>query len=295
MEEKSKAQETKSNGSAGKAPKKKRLWTKIVGIALLVVVLIFAGVLFFIDSILETGIRTGGSMILKTKVEVDSVRLKILRGTLDIKNLRVGNPEGSTNPYAFQLPGFHLGLDIGSLTSDKIVVNKVEITGLKVDYEPRLKGGSNLQVLLDNMQDPDKKPPAEATGSKDAESVEKETSKKVVIRELIVQDGEISVTLLGQSAYLPLPALTMTGIGEESDVTMVEAVTEFMKKLVGSVIDSSVSVVNSLGSNLKAAGETIGNTAGSTLKSAGKELESAAGGAIDSIKGLFGSKQDEKK
>ena len=281
MEEKSKAQEAAANGSVGKAPKKKRLWTKIIGIVLLVIVLIFAGVLFFIDSILETGIRTGGSMILKTKVEVDSVRLKILRGTLDIKNLRVGNPEGSTNPYAFELPGFHFNLDIGSLMSDKIIVNKIEITGLKVDYEPRLKGGSNLQLLLDNMQDPNKKPPAEATEGKDAESVEKETSKKVVIRELIVQDGEISVTLLGQSAYLPLPPLTMTGIGEESDVTMAEAVTEFMKKLVGSVIDSSVSVVNSLGSNLKAAGETIGNAAGSNLKAAGKELESAAGGAID--------------
>ncbi len=267
-----------------KAPKKKKgLWLKIVGIVLLVIVLLFAGVLFFIDNILETGIRTGGGLIMKTKVEVDSVRLKILRGTLDIKNLRVENPEGSTNRYAFELPAFHIGLEIGSLTTDKIIINSIEITGMRVDYEPRLRGGSNIQILLDNMQDPKKKPAADAqqgaTTEEKAEA-EKAASKQVVIKDLVVNGGEIDVTLLGQTATIPMPPVHMTGIGESQAVTMIEAVTMFMKELVVSVVKASNQVVDSLGSKLKSAGSDLGTTAGSV---------------IDEVKGLITGKKDEAK
>lgn len=298
-------QKAKENGTAGQAVKKKRRWPKVVGIVLLVLVLIFAGILFFLDNILETGIRTGGSMILKTRVEVDSVRLKIFRGTLDIKNLRVANPEGSANAYAFELPGFHFRLDTGSLLTDKIIVEAVEINGLKVDYEPRLRGGSNLQVLLDNMQDPNKQPPPEAAEPKDVKRAEKETSKKIVIRKLSVQGGQISVTLMGQAIPVPLPAITMTGIGEESDVTMAEAVTVFMKKLVASVIDAAAQVAGSvvsaaksvgegLGSTAKSVGEGLGSSAGGVVDAAGGVVN-AAGGVVENVKSLFGGRKDEKK
>jgi len=284
-------QDAKEDVTIAQPVKKKRRWTKVIGIILLVLVLIFAGVLFFIDSILETGIRTGGSMIVKTKIEVDSVRLKLLRGTLDIKNLRVANPEGSANPYALELPNFHLSLNIRSLTTDKIIVEAIEIEGIKVDYEPRLKGGSNLQVLLDNMQDPNKQPPPDAVDPKiseaEKEAAEKEAAKKVVIRKLSVSGGQINVTLLAQAIPLILPPITMTGIGEEDDVTMAEAVTIFLKKLFTSVIDASAQVAGSVVNAAKAAGDGLGSAAGT--------VADAAGGVVDNVKGLFGSQKDGKK
>ncbi len=286
MEEKEKVQEnleTKEVQETKPPKKKKGLLVKILGITLLVIVLLFAGVLFFIDNILETGIRTGGGLIMKTKVEVESVRLKILRGTLDIKNLRVENPEGSTNRYAFELPAFHIGLEVGSLLSDKIIVNSIEITGMRVDYEPRLKGGSNIQILLDNMEDPKKKPAADAeqgATEKEKAEAEKAVSKQVVIKDLVVRGGSIDVTLLGQTATIPMPPVHMTGIGENQAVTMIEAITMFMKELVVSVVKASNQVVDSLGSKLKSAGSDLGTTAGSV---------------IDEVKGLISGKKDETK
>ncbi len=258
-----------------KSKKKKPLWLKIVLWVLLGILVLLIGTLIFIDTILTTGIRTGGSLIMKTKVEVDSVSLRPLLGTLDIKGLRVFNPPDFKDGCAIELPSFHVGLEVKSLLTNKIIVNKVEIVGIKVNYEPTIKGGSNLQAIVNNMDDPNKKPPAEAT--KDKKAAEG-AAKTVVIKELNVSEGGIGITMFSLTTPIPLPPIKMTGIGEKSDVTMAQAVSIFFKELLASVVNVSSQVVGNVGSAVKSAGSTIGSG-----------ISSGAQSVSDGVKGIFSS------
>lgn len=272
--------------------KKKKLWLKIVLSILIILIIAIVGILVFIDNILTTGIRTGGSMIMKTKVEVDAVRLKILRGTLDIENLRVANPPDYKDGYAIELPNFHVALQINSLLTDTIIVDDIEIVGIKVNYEPTLTGGSNLQTLLNNINDPHKKPPPEVTKDKETEADAKEmAAKSVVIKKLSVREGHIGITMLKLTTPIPLPAIEMTGIGEKSKVSMAEAVGIFFKELFGSVVKVSGQAVSGLGSVVKDAGSGISSGA----QSIGSGISSGAQSIGSGVKGIFSSGDSSKK
>lgn len=244
-------QETTNSVEAKKAqPKnKKRIILRIIGILLLVLILFFTALIFFIDGIIAGGVRHGGTMILGVKVDIESVRLKILKGSLEMKGLTVENPPGSSEQYAFKLPEFHASLEPASLLSNKIIISDISITGMHINYEPMLKGGSNLQLLLKNLEKAEKaekEKPVTDPGKK-----EKGPAKKVVIKHLLVAGGEINTTLLGKSTIFPMPKVEMANIGESSDVSLVEAVTMFLTELVRSIINSSGDLIKDPGAVLK--------------------------------------------
>jgi len=189
---------------------------KKIILAIVILLAVGIGALFIaFDSILKGGIETAGSSVLKTEVTVDSVGVSPLSGSGGIQNLRIGNPEGFNEPYAMQLGGLDVGIEVGSVFSDVIVIDHIVIEQPQITYETRIRT-DNIRTLLDNI--------GGGTGSQGAETEQAGPAKRVIIRDFQMRGTQVSVVSSLGSAEVDLPDLHLQNIGEESAaVTVAEA------------------------------------------------------------------------
>jgi hypothetical protein len=68
------------------------------------------------------------------------------QGTL--RGLSVGNPKGFKTPTAFELDEISLTLDIGSITSDPIVIKEIVVSAPRVTYELGPRGAISTREPL---------------------------------------------------------------------------------------------------------------------------------------------------
>ena len=279
--------------SIGKLIAKILLWVVIV----LVVVALLA--LWQIDRIAATGTRTVGSMLTGTKVDVEKISISPFAGDVQVKNFTVGNPEGFHNPIAIKVGKLHIDAGMKSLLSDKVVVEHLEVTGVAIDMEVKLGTGSNLDVILKNVE--------KATGAdkkkaeKSAEKTEKKekaaAQKQVVIKKLILRDSKVTVSsgLLKTSLVVPLIPIEMENVGEGKDLAgtiseiMTRIITEIAKvvnfnkigKTLGETGEGIVKgldkATDSLGGAVVSAGDSAGKALDDTLKSTKKLLQGLPG------------------
>ena len=279
--------------SIGKLIAKILLWVVIV----LVVVALLA--LWQIDRIAATGTRTVGSMLTGTKVDVEKISISPFAGDVQVKNFTVGNPEGFHNPIAIKVGKLHIDAGMKSLLSDKVVVEHLEVTGVAIDMEVKLGTGSNLDVILKNVE--------KATGAdkkkaeKSAEKTEKKekaaAQKQVVIKKLILRDSKVTVSsgLLKTSLVVPLFPIEMENVGEGKDLAgtiseiMTRIITEITKvvnfnKIGKSLGETGEGIVkgldkatDSLGGAVVSAGDSAGKALDDTLKSTKKLLQGLPG------------------
>ena len=138
---------------------------------------------------------------------------------------------------------------------------------------------SNIKALLQNIEAfagaAEAAESTPAAGSEGGSSATNGSSKKVIIRELIIEDGTIFVGLMGAGTTIPLPRIQMKDIGETGN-----------QKSMAEVLDLILTEV------LKSIGPAVangGNILGHEGKNALKEGEDALGKATDSLKSLFGN------
>lgn len=236
-----------------------------------------AAIYFLGSSALNKGIKTGvekfGPEVTQTPVRLDDVNLSILSGNGTLTGLYVGNPDGYKSENIFALGQIEIDVDTSSVFSDKIIINKIIIQKPEISYEKTLMS-SNIKALLKNIED--------FTGGADESAPEPETeapaesgsSKQVVIKQLVIEDGTIFVGLMGAGTTVPLPRIEMNNIGETGN-----------KKSMAEVIDLVLTeVLKSIGPAIAESGDLVGEGG----KAALEQGEGALKGATDSIKGLFG-------
>ena len=98
------------------------------GAAVAVVVIIVVVVLFValasVDSIVKAAIERVGSDVTQTEVTVDEVEISLTSGEGIIRGLVIGHPEGCEE-RVMRIGEARIVLDIGSLTSDTIVIKEI--------------------------------------------------------------------------------------------------------------------------------------------------------------------------
>ena len=118
-------------------------------------------------------------------------------------------------------------------------------------------GTNNIDALQKNILG-EQKPATK----KDSEADKKEKaapSKTVVIKDLTVKDAKVSASISGIGMTLPLPAIHLTGIGENKPSTFKQALASIMKvfstetlnAIAKATTEALKSGANSLGSMLK--------------------------------------------
>lgn len=257
-----------------KKPFRLKGYQKVLLILLLIVVVAAVSVNSVLSAVIAKSIRTIGPLATGTKVEIESVSVRLFRGRIELNNFIVGNPEGFSDKDALALKKLVFEVKPTSLLSDKIRVEELRIDGVAVSYEPSLQFKSNLGVIETNVNKfvarltgGAKKDDSAATTTEPAPEKQK---KQILVKILSVRNVEVSVATL---PAVPLPDIQIENLGEGKPLG--DTVTEFFNELLKSI--------GKLGGD---AGKLIGATAsqlGDVATSAGKNLGDSAGKAAGSV------------
>lgn len=269
---------------------------KWVVIVLVAFVLVFLLTLPFTITPIVNGVAAAGGTLTGTKISVGKVGLNPFSGNLTVKQVKISNPEGYSENDLFSVESLVVDLKMTSLNTDTIVIDNIEIQDPSIRYET-LKGKSNFDTMKDKLNQGAKKDSSvqKENVEKKEEPVKTEAGKKVVIKRFHLSGAKVTAAsglLNGKGITIPVPELTLTGIGEKSGgITTLEALDEIIsgtgtqsfKAVQGSVTDAAESITE----GAKSAAQKIEGSV--------KEVESAAKGLKSLLKGEKDSSQPKRE
>lgn len=280
--------------------KPKKSWKKILLKTLVTVVIVLAVVLVLaiwqLDRLAATGVRTVGSQLTGTKVELSNVSINILNGVVKFNGFRVANPAGFQNADAVKVGNFHFDMGMMSLFGgDKVEIEHLELGGVALDYEYQL-GGSNLDIIKRNLEKATgsaQKPEEQPEEPVQEQSGKQPAQKPVVIRKLILSDIRVTVSskLTRTSLPLILPPIEMDNVGEQGE-NLAQVIDDVLTTVITSITQNVD--MSKLGGSLKDAGQATWDGVNKAAGGVSDAANTAAGGisdaaskAGDAVKGLF--------
>jgi hypothetical protein len=245
----------------------KKLLVRILVVVAVLLVAAVVVVFLSLNQIVVKGVNTVGPQLTKVTVTLGGADISPLSGSGTLKDLFVGNPDGFKTPSAIKLGSVKVAVDVGSVMSDTITVNEINIQAPEITFEGGL-GGSNIGKILDNVKSATGGSGAAAPGG--SQPAAANGGKKFIVKHVIVQGAKLhaSITGLGgKELSLPLPTLELHDIGSKGNgVTAGELVNQILTPLLTSVTDA-----------VKTGMTDVTSGAGSAVK-----------GVTQGLKGLFG-------
>jgi hypothetical protein len=210
-----------------------------VVVVLLLVVALVAGI-FFIGSIIKSGVEKVGPAVTKVPVKLDSAIVSVFGGNGELKGFVLGNPPGFNSPEAIKVGTMSLSIQPMSVLGDKVVIRSIKVLGPEISYETGLTG-SNLGKILDNMGGDkpagETTPTEKPTGESKPSSGGKGAQKKLQVDEFIISGAIVhaSAPLVG-SYSAPIPEIKLTNLGQGPDgITALD----LSKKVMGVLLEAA--------------------------------------------------------
>ncbi|MBP5300054.1 MAG: hypothetical protein J6Y80_01490 [Victivallales bacterium] len=277
------------------AEKKKKfhLLRWLFGGGLVTVVVVVAVVLLVLNAslgaIVQKAVTAFGPKLTGTDIQVEKVKLSLLRGDLLVTNLVVGNPEGYKTPSILEIGELHVKMDPMTVFKDTIHVKLIDIQSPQVTYEVGL-GNSNVTTLLEKL----------SNGEEAENEAEDEGGKRVVIDEVKVADGSIHLAAKitgGHALPVPLPTIRLSDLGKTKEEVAAE------KEAAEQSAVAETETVRQEAAAAKAEGESVGQATreilasilGSTAEAVKNSATEAAGAAVDGVKSAAGAAVDSVK
>ena len=255
---------------------------KKLGIFLLILAILGALVYYFfpLEMVVKKAVNKYGSEVTGTDVNLSGFHLNLKNGEATVKEVTVANPSTYKTKYAIQLGNVDVKVNLKSLTSDTIIVDKIIVNKPVISYEMLSLTQNNIADIINNVN--------KYTAVSQSEPVEEKTaedssSKKVIIKEVVISNGEINGAMTAApdvvSAAIALPTVTLNNIGEESDgMTIADSIALILNKLLSSV---STTVISSNIANLKG---VVVDTAKESAQNALDTAKEATSNAVDNVK-----------
>ena len=260
--------------------KAKKGFKIIMGLLVTVVVLVVALVVA-LPVIISPVVKQVGPKLLGVPVSVESVGVNPFTGSLAIKDVKIGNPEGFSEKEMFAVNTISVKMDLASLKSDTIIIKDITILEPAIRYEKPLKGKSNFETLLDNLGSGEKEQKEPSAEKKD-EKKEGE-GKKVVIEHFLLKGSKMVVATgvtLGAGVPVPTPDIELNNIGKKGGgITAIEATREVLTSMVTGLAKAAASIVTG-------AAEAAGTVVKGTVEAAGTVVKGTAGAIGDAASGL---------
>ncbi len=223
----------------------------------------------YFDQLIRRGVEAAGSAALGTSVTVESASLSPITGRGSIRGLNIANLEGYEAPYAIALGSLDFAVSLPSLLSDVIEITRIEVTDARVNYETRIVT-DNLRELLANLPSATAAPVVEA-------SPDATPGKRVIIRELLIRNPEVTLYTQLARAPIPLPDLRLQDIGQEQEAaTVPEAARDILAALSSAILTAGIpdmrTVLDSTGQQLRDGASAVGDAVGGAVQSLGSGL-----------------------
>ena len=244
-------------------------------IVVLVIVLLIVGV-SNLGPMIKSGVNNYGPGITKTEVRLGDVDVSIFSGEAKLKDFYLGNPKGFKSSQAVRVGAIHVDVDEKSLiTGDTIIIDRIEVAGPDITYE-KTGGTDNFKAILDNVKR------TVGKGDKKRSSGEKDRGKKILIRNFIVRNGKVNLTmpaLGGKTISASLPDIHLRDVGQKSNgASPAEVFKEIFTAMYEKITSPAVTGIFNRG--LKDLGVGMEEVAENAKKS--------LGAVTDNFKGLFG-------
>ena len=114
---------------------KKWIYIGIGTIVVVIAILIFG--LSNLGPIIKRAVNSYGPQITKTELHVADVGVSIFSGEAKIKRFFLGNPSGFKTPSAMKVGSVLVNVDEKSLTSNTIVIDRIEVISPEITYEKK--------------------------------------------------------------------------------------------------------------------------------------------------------------
>lgn len=264
----------------------------VLALALLLVVLIVAAYLAF-GALVSKAVGVAGEAALGVPTRLEGASLAASEGRVSLAGLSVSNPPGFSTPHFLSLAFAEAQVALGTLTSEKVRVERIELRGLDVNLE-RTKSGTNFGAILDALERFEKAAGAEQPSG---EPEAKESGKKLVIGELVLRDIRVHAKLAPElggaaDATLTLPETRLTELGGEQGLTLPQLIAKTVEVLLAASVQAGGGVLPSqlladLKGGLKGLGDSalqrISRDLDGNLKGLGDSLEKGVQKGLDSL------------
>ena len=255
---------------------------RIILYILILLIVLFVAAELFLGRIVKSSIETVGPMIIDVPVSVKSVKIGILGDfRISVRELQVGNPKGYSSPYALKMKKFDLKVKTLSLFTDKVIIDKLLLTGVDVNFETSLFA-SNLNDIKNNAKkfagEEEKKKGKKEGKEPSVDKTEKAEKAPLKLQVNTVDISDITVRVIakgGDVAGVPLMMVPvrMNNLGTEADgITVSGLIGEMFTELFTGVTSLITSGSASVSDSVAEAGKVMGTAA----KDAGKDIGSAA-------------------
>lgn len=192
---------------------------KILASIVIVVLLLCGGALWWLaggslNEFVKNQIETIGTEATGQSVTVQAVDIKLTKGAGSILGLNLANPSQYKESHAFTLGEVTLDISLKSLTSSPIVIDAIIIKDPKFFAELTSEGNSNIQDLIDNL---DNKSKSEATAPSSEQASSGEET-KISVSKIVLEGTELMVDLsaLGNKPHqVVIPSIHLRGVGGE--------------------------------------------------------------------------------
>jgi len=127
-----------------------------------------------------------GSRLLGVPFAIDKFSFDPETGIGELRGLRVANPEGYEGEDAIDIADVRLAVDLQSLSTDTLVLQKVDVNAPAITLANRGDGSNNLQKLQNNAD-------WNATAADRAAAAEQALPQRIVIRQLTISGMTYSI------------------------------------------------------------------------------------------------------
>lgn len=179
----------------------------ILFFVVVLIVLVIVGVLgmtLFADRAVKAAVESAGTRTLNVRVAVAQAGASLLRGSMDLRSIRIANPPDYEGPLLLKLDTVHVTAEPASLLRDEIHIRDMRLDGMEVFVEQRgLR--NNLYEVIRPLREP-----------------ETPTGRTLLIDRLTIADITVHIvvaTLPGQPPAQPITLkvapITMTDLGRD--------------------------------------------------------------------------------
>ncbi len=224
-----------------------------------------------LENIVKTVVHKYGSQITGTEVNLNGFKLSLTNGEGSINGLTVANPKNYKSANLLDLGGVKVKVNLKSLTTDTIIIDEIRVDKPVITYEMLSLTQNNIKQLQENIAQntasAEKEEAKDAAAAKEntASSEEKASAKKVIIKLVSINEGELKVISPLQSndtaLDVKLPSITLKNIGEEKKgESIASSISKILSKILATASQTVVS--NNLGNLKDVAKENLNNVVG---------------------------------
>lgn len=245
----------------------------LLGLVVVVIVAVAVVAMLFLNNINQLTVdtvQTQGSQLLKTEVKLQQANIELAKGKGSLSNLTVANPQGFSHANVLEMGEVTLQIDPESLLGDVKVIKEISVDGAKLLAEQKNLKDTNLQALLDNLN--------ESAGPASDAPTEAGPEVRLMVEKFRFNNGQLNLksAQFGER-MINLPTITLDNIGDKkkglTPQELGQAVIEPLLKQVKAAVTQELT-------------EIAKDKAEEKLKE--KLKEKIGGETVDKLKNLFG-------